>query len=120
MKCIMGTLIWCLLCACDREQTKNLTPTLSKSEPKASQKTGQRFLPIPEAAGSPIIYMVPRPFLALDTITGQLCRTWDYSWPNPLDAQRAIQGLPTCRSLYTSDQVEAVGDWVDVPPQQTK
>ena len=57
----------------------------------------QRFLPLPESAP---LYGVPRPFLALDTVTGQLCRTADLTWLGKETA--AISGLPLCVNLYIS------------------
>jgi len=41
--------------------------------------------------------------LALDTKTGQLCRTWDWEVPNALKGSNpeSLTGLPLCITLYT-------------------
>lgn len=57
----------------------------------------QRFLPLPESAP---LYGVPRPFVALDTVTGQLCRTANLTWTGA--EQSVISSLPVCVSLYIS------------------
>lgn len=57
----------------------------------------QRFVSLPE---NPIIYTVQRPFLALDTMTGKLCRPWDFRCENPTDFQKDLQNLDTCVDLY--------------------
>lgn len=96
----------CVLSACDvpRTTTKE-NPPAQKIEPAQAKppRSVQRFVPLPEAPGSPIVYTVPRVFLALDTMTGQLCRTWDFTFPNPSDVQRSIEDLPTCEILYEAE-----------------
>jgi len=49
-----------------------------------------------------MIYGVPRAFLALDSLTGQLCRTWDFRLPNPSEAQKPLQNLPECVQIYVN------------------
>jgi hypothetical protein len=44
--------------------------------------------------------------VALDTVTGQLCRTWDWGFKNPSAVGTAdIQNLPTCYSIYAADHI---------------
>lgn len=52
--------------------------------------------------------------VALDTKTGQLCRTWDWVYKNnPMAAD--LNDLPTCYSLFLADQKTIV-----VTPQDMK
>ena len=71
------------------------TPTPSP-EPKATKLEAapyQRFVPIP--ANSPTLVGVPwSPALALDTLTGQLCRTYDMPMGSKWDS------LALCWQLY--------------------
>ena len=56
----------------------------------------QRFVPIanPDVLGGPAREVIPwHGFFALDTKTGQLCRTTGY-------ALQGFQGLPECMKLY--------------------
>jgi hypothetical protein len=41
--------------------------------------------------------------VALDTKTGQLCRTWDWVYKNRPDAAD-LNDLPTCYSIYLAEQ----------------
>lgn len=41
--------------------------------------------------------------VALDTKTGQLCRTWDWAYKSNPTAND-LNALPTCYSLFVSDQ----------------
>lgn len=41
--------------------------------------------------------------VALDTKTGQLCRTWDWEYRNKSDVHD-LNDLPTCYSIYIADQ----------------
>lgn len=99
--------LFCCLCACDQLAPK------AKNEPSPPPLTTpyQRFIPLPEVnssvPGTHELYGgVPRPFLALDTMTGLLCRTWDFSWQKPTaEYQTNIQNLPTCNSLYVLSSV---------------
>lgn len=75
----------------------------------------QRFVPVPETGTIGLLYGVPRPFVALDTVTGKLCRTWNFSWPSPSDVQRVIQELPVCADLYEIDKVIATEPKAEVP-----
>jgi hypothetical protein len=93
MKLLIAVLLFSLLIACD-------TATRNPSSGATIKDTAWigRFVVIPEAAnGEPVL---PRGSFALDTVTGNLCRTWDFSWPNPSAAQRNIQALPLCRQFY--------------------
>src|SRR5438309_9126368 len=38
--------------------------------------------------------------LALDSCTGQLCRTWDWGYSDKRHAQGSLDSVPTCVSLY--------------------
>jgi len=52
--------------------------------------------------------------VALDTKTGQLCRTWEWEYKNNPTAND-INSLPTCYSIYLSEQKTIV-----VTPQDMK
>jgi hypothetical protein len=88
-KYILLVIAICFTSACD------VTPV--KGVPSAESKPFQRFLPLPD--GVPV-YGVPRPFLALDTVTGRLCQTVDSLGPQP---SQAVLSAPTCQSLYAND-----------------
>ena len=92
MKRLLLVLLVSFLAACESEPKGKA----SLSNPQ-SQGIG-RFVLIPEAStGEPIL---PRGSFALDTITGNLCRTWDFSWQNASAVQKNIQDLPLCRQFY--------------------
>jgi hypothetical protein len=60
----------------------------------------QRFLPVP----SPQTGMFGVPwtgYFALDTQTGQLCRTWDWGYIGNGKKVNDLDQLPTCLSLYS-------------------
>jgi hypothetical protein len=50
--------------------------------------------------------LIPAGFLAMDTQTGRLCRTWDWSTPgnSPL-AGKGIDSLDTCREMLGHDDL---------------
>ena len=56
----------------------------------------QRFIPISqEGRGEfPLIKLVPVSYLALDTATGMLCKTWDWNVPGS-----ELNGLDACLTL---------------------
>ena len=94
------------------EAATTSTPSPPKPRPV------QRFVPLPEFAGMPLLYGVPRPFLALDTASGKLCRTWDFSWPNPSETQKSIQDLPTCETLSFEDSAANSTDPLGILPKK--
>jgi hypothetical protein len=50
--------------------------------------------------------IVPIGFLALDTQTGRLCRTWDWAVPeNSAVAGRGLDNLDTCREMLAHDDL---------------
>jgi len=88
------------------------------SIPSPPPRPVQRFVPLPEFAGMPLVYGVPRPFLALDTASGKLCRTWDFTWPNPSEMQRSIQDLPECETLSFEDSTANSSDPLGILPKK--
>jgi hypothetical protein len=42
--------------------------------------------------------------IALDTVTGQWCRTWDWMPRDPKAPRDGLSSLPTCESLFTYTQ----------------
>ena len=55
------------------------------------------------------------PDMALDTLTGQYCRTWDWSYKNPTAVGSAdVQTLPTCLELFSQYPSE-----ISLPPGYT-
>lgn len=106
-----------LLSACEAPQAttkeKAATPSANPEPPKpAAAKQPmpvQRFIPI--SSNVTIVYGVPSPFLALDTMTGILCKTWDFSWEHPTPGQKTLQDLLTCESLssYEEDPLHLLG-----------
>jgi hypothetical protein len=100
----------CFLSACDLPNGKTITETApaSKTEPPKTEppKTEsikqrdpvQRFVPI--SANETMLQGVLSSFLALDTKTGKLCRTWDFGWEHPTPTQKSMQDLPTCEGLW--------------------
>ena len=50
--------------------------------------------------------LLPAGFLAMDTQTGRLCRTWDWSVPeNSTLAGKGIDALDTCRDMLGHDDL---------------
>lgn len=71
---------------------------------RAGEPTG-RFVLLPEGSGAiaSANWANGLNFMALDTMTGKMCRTWDFTFPNTTSGtQKAIEGLPLCSSLYDS------------------
>jgi hypothetical protein len=55
------------------------------------------------------------PDVALDTITGQYCKTWDWYYKNPAAVGSAdVQTLPTCLDLF--NKYPSVYDLQPLPP----
>jgi hypothetical protein len=82
--------------------------TATSQEGASKQNTAvpvQRFLPLPETPGAgAFLWGVPRAFLALDTLTGELCKTWDWKgetiFDKPSDDQQIMGYMPECFGLY--------------------
>lgn len=86
--------------------------TVDRAEPSKDQPaalpagTTQRFLPLAETPGAGTLLLgVPRPLLALDTVTGQLCRAVHVEGASALaNASRYgfLLEVPECEALYRS------------------
>jgi hypothetical protein len=69
------------------------------------QSLGCDQTPTPKEHHAPPIHrfvsvtVPPSPGMALDTMTGQLCRTWDWAYTAKPDASD-LNTAPTCLSLY--------------------
>jgi hypothetical protein len=75
-----------LLAGCDlQKQSTSDKPSVqsgsqaASAAPKAETMDNRRFSPLPESPGAPIIKGVPRSYLALDTWSGTLCKTWRWN-----------------------------------------
>ena len=55
----------------------------------------QRFVPIPSP--TPLFEGVAPGNVALDTKTGNLCKTWDWN-----EKSSALDGLPECQKVYAT------------------
>jgi hypothetical protein len=64
-----------------------------------------RFVPLPESAKESMIYSVPRAFLALDTVSGQMCLTVSFRWDNSSAEQKTLQNLPQCSEIYVNSNI---------------
>lgn len=60
-----------------------------------SEPCYQRFIPI--ASPTPLFAGMQPANFALDTSTGQLCKTWD--WVSVGSPRSEVNGLPECRTL---------------------
>jgi hypothetical protein len=72
---------------CDQSQSAPKPPWLTKSE----RHPIHRFENVPTVGASGI---------ALDTVTGQWCRTWDWVPRNPNAPLDGLSTVPTCIGLY--------------------
>lgn len=68
--------------------------TAAKKDNSASEPPIRRFEPVVTHGSSDV---------ALDTKTGQLCRTWEWQYKNDPTAND-LNDLPTCYSIFLSDQ----------------
>ena len=104
MRRIFPVFLFCLLFGCDsvRQKAEEL------ASPSQRGPSVQRFIPFPEIGGNIIgswwLFGLPRAYFALDTESGLMCRTWDFSFDNPNKAQQTAMTIPTCNSLYTLSQ----------------
>src|SRR6185437_9088155 len=64
-----------------------------KAEPTKHRPPIHRFENVSEHAASPGV--------ALDTVTGQLCRTWDWNYKNE-SLSGGLDTIPTCKSIFDS------------------
>jgi len=104
-----------------KEDTKAGAAEQAASAPKTAEEylkqiqaekplgPAQRFVPLAETNGAgAFLWGVPRPFLALDTVTGQLCKTWDFTYDltdgRATDPQKLMSQMPACYALYSEKQ----------------
>lgn len=83
------------VCGCD-----SVVPRAEVAAPKDSERV-QRFVPV-SGGTQGVIWSVPQAYLALDTQTGSLCRTWDFHWDRPDAVQSSLQELPTCQVVFAN------------------
>lgn len=86
-----------MLCGCkyaDSGQTKEQQPQQETATKLTKLEQVQRFVPIPGEYYSG--------GLALDTKTGQLCRTW--AWVPTVGKKDIALSTPVCKNLYDADQ----------------
>ncbi len=43
--------------------------------------------------------------IALDTVTGQWCRTWEWQY-KPEVKEKSLGGIPTCESLFNATETQ--------------
>jgi hypothetical protein len=65
----------------DKKQAVASVPVQQQGKKDPNSEQIGRFVPLPEYPGNPLITGVPRPYVALDTSTGRLCKTWDWNIP---------------------------------------
>lgn len=59
------------------------------------------------------------PGVALDTVTGQLCRTWEWVYREKNAPGRGgLDTLPTCLSIYQGTPAQASFPWENYPKAQ--
>jgi hypothetical protein len=54
--------------------------------------------------GSWWLFNLDRAYFALDTETGQMCRTWEFNFDKPTPVQQTALSIPTCKSLYLASR----------------
>ncbi len=76
------------------QQPTGCNDNTAKESPKPVEPPIRRFEPVVTHGTSDV---------ALDTKTGQLCRTWEWVYKNNPTAND-LNSLPTCYSLFISDE----------------
>lgn len=103
------------LCGCNQGQTAK--PQNASPSAVTTTVPYQRFVPVPRQPGN--LTGVPRSgAFALDTMTGQLCRTYQRDSPEENTSGKgstALDTLPLCRALWANPQAATPGD---MPPQR--
>lgn len=95
MRKTLISLLAVLLCTGCQKRQADSTPRIQLAMAPVSPQKFQRFLPVTEERGG----------LAVDTETGILCRTWNWSpVSNKESTNKAIsQASPPCFELYNLD-----------------
>ena len=102
MKRIAVVAMLCSLLACDVNhpdaQGKAKASEESESEAlKAQRMYYQRFVSVSPSAGAPVPWAGA---LALDTMTGELCKTYAWSIPQRNEQDKTLNSLLLCENLF--------------------
>jgi hypothetical protein len=97
-KLCMCSLALVAFVGCDQAASPNKTRS---AESVAATTNYQRFVPVGSEAQPTNVYVVRAEhwFIALDTKTGQICKTTQVSFPK----QEVLDSIPQCLALYASD-----------------